>query len=69
VSDEQIALASPPVNEAWNRLSPCDDRSMTPGRLVSLDALSGITVAAKIRIERSPRVGSDGSRGARQQSC
>jgi hypothetical protein len=36
VSDEQIALASPPVNEAWNRLSPCDDRSMTPGRLVSL---------------------------------
>jgi len=42
---------------------------MTPGRLVSLDALSGITVAAKIRIERSPRVGSDGSRGARQQSC
>jgi len=53
VSDEQIALASLPVNEAWKRLSPCDDRSMTPGRLVSLDALSGITVAVKIRIERS----------------
>jgi hypothetical protein len=48
VSEEQIALASPPVNEAWNRLSPCDDRSTTPGRLVSLDALSGITIAAKI---------------------
>jgi len=31
---------------------------MTPGRLVSLDALSGVTVAAKIRIERCPRVGS-----------
>jgi hypothetical protein len=26
---------------------------MTPGRLVSLDALSGITVAAKFRIESS----------------
>jgi hypothetical protein len=33
VSDEQIALALPPVNEAWNRFSACDDRSMTPGRL------------------------------------
>ena len=29
--------------------------SMTPGRLVSLDALGGITVAAKIRIERKPQ--------------
>jgi len=41
-------------------------RSLDDARLVSLDALSGISVAAKIRIERNPRVGSAGSRGATQ---
>jgi hypothetical protein len=30
-------------------------RSLDDTRLVSLDALSGISVAAKIRIERNPR--------------
>src|SRR5580765_1915137 len=43
-------------------------RSLDDARLVSLDALGGISVAAKIRIERNPRVGADGSRGRRRSA-